>query len=318
MKNNYPDVSITSFWKNFKNRAKNQTWLNPFVLSTILSTLVIMLILFVILVNITVNGWEKLSWEFLSEEPRKGLREGGIFPAIIGTFYLVIVMTILVVPVGVITAIHLHEYAYDGRLTRLIRLAVKNLAGVPAIVFGLFGLGFFIQFLGRGIDGVFYSGELNFGKPAILWSAATLALLTLPVVIVSTEEALRSIPNEIREASYALGATQFQTIWRLILPNSLSGILTGAILAVSRGAGEVAPILFTGAAYYLPKIPTELTDQFMELGYHIFIMSTQSPDVDATLPILYATVLVLLALTFLLNILSIWVRSRVRAKFSRS
>ncbi|HEO65832.1 MAG TPA: ABC transporter permease subunit, partial [Spirochaetes bacterium] len=186
-----------------------------------------------------------------------------------------------------------------------------------AIVFGLFGLGFFIQFIGKGIDGFFFNNELVFGQPAIVWAALTLALLTMPVVIVATEEALRNIPNEIREASYALGATKFQTIVRLVLPNAFSGILTGAILAVSRGAGEVAPILFTGAAYFLPNLPGKLSDQFMELGYHIFVLSTQSPNVDETKPILYSTVLVLLVLTFLLNFAAIIVRYQLRKKFQK-
>ncbi len=252
---------------------------------------------------------------FLTDAPEDGVTHGGIFPAIIGTVLLVFIMTVAVIPIGVITAIYLNEYAGNNRLTRLIRLAVNNLAGVPAIVFGLFGLGFFIQFVGKGIDNVFYGGELNFAQPAILWASLTLALLTLPVVIVSTEESIRAIPSDLREASYALGATKFQTITRVIIPNALSGILTGGILAVSRGAGEVAPILFTGAVYLLPDIPTKLTDQFMELGYHIFIMTSQSPNVEATKPILFATVLVLLVLTFLLNFLAIIVRLRLRKRF---
>jgi phosphate transport system permease protein len=195
----------------------------------------------------------------------------------------------------------------------LIRIAVANLAGVPSIVFGLFGLGFFIGFIGTGIDSVFFAeGRPVWGQPAIIWAAATLSLLTLPVVIISTEEALRTVPVEIKDASYALGATKLQTIRRVILPQSLPGILTGGILAVSRGAGEVAPIMFTGAAYYLPYLPSKLNDQFMELGYHIYVMATQSPDVEATKPILYGTVLVLLVLTFMLNVTAIMIRSRMR------
>ncbi len=256
-------------------------------------------------------------FHFLSNAPSGGMKEGGIFPAIFGTVFLVFIMIIAVVPIGVITAIYLHEYANNNWLTRIIRLAVNNLAGVPSIIFGLFGLGFFIQFIGKGIDGYFFDNQLIFGKPAIVWAALTLALLTLPVVIVSTEEALSSIPKDIREASYALGATKFQTIFKLVLPNSISGILTGSILAVSRGAGEVAPILYTGVSYFLPYRPSALNDQFMELGYHIYVLSTQSPDVSATLPILYATVLVLLVLTFLLNITAIVVRYKLRKKFKR-
>jgi phosphate transport system permease protein len=187
------------------------------------------------------------------------------------------------------------------------------LAGVPSIVFGLFGLGFFIAFVGGGLDSLFSPDEGPvWGQPAIIWASLTLALLTMPVVIVSTEEALRTIPGDLRDASYALGGSKLQTIWRIIIPQALPGILTGSILAVSRGAGEVAPIMFTGAAYYLPNLPTKLNDQFMELGYHIFVMATQSPDIEATKPILYGTVLVLLLLTFALNIVAIVIRSHMR------
>jgi len=193
-------------------------------------------------------------------------------------------------------------------------VAISNLAGVPSIVFGLFGLGFFIGFVGGGIDSVFFADEGPvWGQPAIIWAAATMALLTLPVVIISTEEALRTIPRELKDASYALGATKLQTIRRIVLPQAMPGILTGGILAVSRGAGEVAPIMFTGAAYYLPYLPKKLNDQFMELGYHIYVMATQSPDVEATKPILYGTVLVLLVLTFLLNFAAIIIRYRLRS-----
>jgi phosphate transport system permease protein len=218
------------------------------------------------------------------------------------------------VPLGVLTSIYLFEYARpDSRLARTVNIAVSNLAGVPSIVFGLFGLGFFVQFIGGGIDRLVYGGELVFGQPAIVWAALTLALLTLPVVIVTTGEALRAVPTNSREASLALGATKWQTIWKVVLPQSTAGILTGAILAVSRGAGEVAPIMFTGAAYFLPTLPTKLNDQFMELGYHIYVMSTQSPNVEETKPILFATVLVLLVLTFMLNVAAIGIRARFRA-----
>ena len=213
-------------------------------------------------------------------------------------------------------AIYLQEYTRpEAHITQLIRMAINNLAAVPSIVFGLFGLGFFIGFIGNGIDSIFYSSEGPvWGQPAILWASLTLAVLTLPIVIVSTEEALRTIPCELKEASYALGATKLQTIWRVILPQAMPGILTGAILAVSRGAGEVAPIMFTGAAYYLPYLPGALNDQFMELGYHIYVMATQSPDIEATKPILYGTVLVLLGLTFALNFMAILIRSRLRLR----
>lgn len=284
-----------------------------FVTLTGLAVLVILALLGFILGNIVVNGWSRMSWEFVSANPREGMTEGGIFPAIFGTTLLVLLMTIFVVPLGIMVAIFFSEYAdRTSMLYRWSRSAVDNLAGVPSIVFGLFGLGFFVQFVGRGVDTAFFGKQLHFGQPAILWAALTLAVLTLPVVIVSVEEALRAVPQSFREASYALGATKSQTIFRVVLPDAISGVLTGGILAVSRGAGEVAPILFVGAAYFLPHLPAKLNDQFMELGYHIFVLSTQSPDVEATKPLLYATVFVLLGLTFLLNIIAVLVRARLR------
>ena len=269
----------------------------------------------VILGDIVFHGWHNLSWTFLSAAPAQGMTAGGIFPAIFGTFFLVVLMTLAVMPLGVMTAIYLHEYApKDSPWVRWIRLAIQNLAGVPAIVFGLFGLGFFIEFVGRGIDRVFFGGALTFGQPAILWAALTLALLTLPTVVVATEEAMRAIPMAHREVAFALGATRLQMVRRVVLPQAVGGILTGGILAVGRGAGEVAPILFTGAAYFLPYLPHKLNDQFMELGYHIYVLATQSPDVETTKPILYSTVFVLLALTFGLNFTAIWIRSRIRRR----
>lgn len=281
---------------------------------TLIAVLLIIAMLAVIFGVILFGGVGQVSLNFLSSAPSEGLTAGGIFPAIFGTVSLVMLMVIAVVPIGVCTAIYLQEYTSPtSMITRIVRLSINNLAGVPSIVFGLFGLGFFIGFVGSGIDSVFYnSSDPIWGQPAIIWAALTLSLLTMPVVIVSTEEALRTIPRELREASYALGATKLQTIFRVVLPQAMPGILTGAILAVSRGAGEVAPIMFTGAAYYLPSLPGSLTDQFMELGYHIYVLATQSPDVTGTLPILYATVLVLLILTFLLNFTAIYIRSRMR------
>jgi len=283
---------------------------------TFTAVIIIALILLVIMVNIFWGGIGTINWKFLSHPPENGMESGGIFPAIFGTVALVILMTIAVVPVGVLTAIYLQEYTRpDSVTTRIIRMAINNLAGVPSIVFGLFGMGFFIAFIGSGIDSIFYdSARPVWGQPAIIWASLTMALLTLPVVIISTEEALRTIPHEIKDASYALGATKLQTIIKIIIPQAMPGILTGAILAISRGAGEVAPIMFTGAAYYLPYLPSKLNDQFMELGYHIYVMATQSPDVEATKPILYGTVLVLLVLTFLLNFTAIFIRSRMRSK----
>jgi phosphate transport system permease protein len=196
----------------------------------------------------------------------------------------------------------------------IVRLAIQNLAGVPAIVFGLFGLGFFIEFVGHGIDRVLFAGNRVYGQPAILWAALTMALLTLPTVVVATEEALRAIPASYREVAYSLGATRWQMIRRVVLPQAVGGILTGGILAVSRGAGEVAPVLFTGAAYFLPELPSRLHHQFMELGYHVYALTTQSVDVERTAPILYSTVLVLLMLTFALNFTAIIIRARIRSR----
>lgn len=282
-----------------------------------LCTALILAILFIILGNIVVNGWEGLSWRFVTGSADKDMfdvQKAGLLPMLIGTAARVILMTLFVIPIGVITAVYLIEYARGSSLTtRIIRGAVNNLAGVPSIVFGLFGLGFFINFLGGSLDAAFGSAEPRWGKPAILWASMTLAVMTLPVVIVATEEALKSIEPGLREASLALGATKLETIWKIVLPNALPGILTGAILAVSRAAGEVAPILFTGAAYYMSSLPKSPTDQFMDLGYHVFVLSTQSPNIEKTRPILYATVLVLLLLTLALNLVAIVVRARMRA-----
>lgn len=311
-----------------------------------LSIVLIITILAVIIGNIVIHGAAAVTWEFITQPPRDGLTAGGIMPAIVGTAALVILMSVAAVPLGVATAIYLHEYtpaeglhlawrrfrvskgrpgrrklflrAMSALLATITRSAVANLAGVPSIVFGLFGLGFFIQFIGRGIDAATQpQGEVLWGQGSLLWAACTLALLTLPTVIVATEEALRTVPHDLREASLALGATQWETIRRVVLPGSTSGIMTGAILGISRGAGEVAPILFTGAAYYLPFLPGDVTDQFMHLGYHVLILSTQSPDVEATKPLLYGTVFVLLALTFLLNLAGVIIRSRTRSKVQR-
>jgi phosphate transport system permease protein len=270
----------------------------------------------VILFDVVRGGAGRLSWEFLTAAPDQGMTAGGIFPAIYGTAVMTLLMTVAVMPVGVATAVYLHEYAPPAsRLAGLVRVAVTNLAGVPSIVFGLFGLGFFIQFVGRGMDRAFSEpGVLHYGQPALFWAALTLAVLTLPVVIVSTEEALRAVPRDHRDASLALGGTKSQTLWRVVLPGALPGILTGAILAVARGAGEVAPILFTGVAYFLPDLPRSPFSQFMHLGYHTYVLATQSPDVEATRPLLYATVLVLLALTFALNLVAIAIRTRTRRR----
>ncbi len=280
---------------------------------TALAAASIILILGILLGIISYYGWGKVSWEFLTSPPTHGMTEGGIFPAIFGTAALVVIMSLFVAPAGVLVAVYFSEYADRASwFYRVSRQAVNNLAGVPSIVFGLFGLGFFVQFVGTKIDATFYGGTLRYGQPALIWAALTMAVLTLPVVIVSVEEALQSVPHLYREASYALGSTKSQAVFRVVLPHALPGVLTGAVLAVSRAAGEVAPILFVGAAYYLPHLPTKLSDQFMHLGYHIFILSTQAADVDATKPLLFSTVFVLLAMTFLLNAVAVIIRARMR------
>jgi phosphate transport system permease protein len=279
------------------------------------AVVLILTMLAIIVLDVAKGGAKVISWEFISEAPREGMTAGGIFPAIFGTVITTLLMTVAAVPAGVATAVYLTEYApARSRLARLVQVCVANLAGVPSIVFGLFGLGFFISAVGRAIDRTAYHGESVYGRGCLLWSALTLSILTLPVVVIATEEAIRSVPRELREASLALGATRLQTVLRVVLPEALGGILTGTILAVSRGAGEVAPILFTGVAYYLPYLPTHLNDQFMSLGYHVYVLATQSPDVERTKPLLYGTSLVLLFLTFLLNLVAIAIRSRSRKR----
>jgi phosphate transport system permease protein len=281
--------------------------------ATMASVIIIIAVLLLIIGIIVYQGLGTFSWEFISSFPTDGMTKGGIFPAIIGTFILVVVMSLAAVPFGTITAIYLTEYAKENSsFAAAVRFSVRTLAVVPSIIFGLFGLGFFIQFIGAGADNAFNGGALRWGQPNILWASLTMALLTLPVVIVSVEEALKTVPRELREASLALGATKWQTIKKVVLPGSVSGIMTGTILAVSRGAGEVAPILFTGAAYYLATLPKSMSDQFMNLGYHIYIMSTQSSDVEKTMPIQFATTLVLLMMTVSLNIIAVMIRSRIR------
>ncbi len=268
-----------------------------------------------ILTDIVWFGARTISLKFLTQAPSEGMTGGGIFPAIFGTVLLVFVMTVFLMPFGVMAGIYLAEYApQQSFLTQAIRLAVNNLAGVPSIVFGLFGVGFFIQYIGRGLDQAFRL-DMIFSQPSLLWAGLTLAVLNLPVVIKTSEEAIKAVPSDHREAAYALGATKIQTIWRIVLPQAFSGILTGAVLSISRGAGEVAPIMFTGAAYFLPRLPKLPTDQFMELGYHIYVMSTQSPDIEKTKPILYGTILVLLLLTLTLNAFAIIMRIRYRRRY---
>ena len=272
----------------------------------------------------TLHYFEKL-WEFVSDEPREANTEGGIFPAIFGTVMLVIIMSILVTPLGVIAAVYLREYAKQGLTTRLIRIAVNNLAGVPSIVYGVFGLGFFVYFLGGNIDQLFYPEALpapTFGTPGILWSALTLALLTLPVVIVATEEGLARIPRSVREGSLALGATKAETLWRIVLPMASPALMTGMILAVARAAGEVAPLMLVGVVKLAPSLPLDLNSpfihldrKFMHLGFHIYDVGFQSPNVEAARPLVYATALLLVAVIVTLNLAAIWVRNHLREKY---
>lgn len=297
--------------KRVSNKIKGGLLVGASAFSVVLIVAIVMIVLLVIIIQ----GEDRLTWEFLTTFPENGMTEGGIFPAIYGTALMVLIMTVAAVPFGTFTAIYMSEYARESSfISKSIRFAVRTLATVPSIIFGLFGLGFFIKFVGGGIDNFFLGGELKWAQPNILWASLTMALLTLPVVIVSVEEAIRTVPRELREASLALGATKWQTIRKVVLPGSKAGILTGTILAVSRGAGEVAPILFTGAAYYLATLPVSLSDQFMSLGYHVYIMSTQSANVDETMPIQFATTLVLLLLTFSLNLVAVVIRYRFRKK----
>jgi ABC-type phosphate transport system permease subunit len=358
-----------------------------FISLTGLSAVFIIIFIAYLVIHIFLLGKTSLSWEFLTTPPKDGLTGGGIFPAIVGTSLLVMIMSIIGVPIGTITAIYLAEYAKENSFfTKSIRFAVNTLAGVPSIVFGLFGLGFFIGVVGKQMDVVETNKKLDkmevvfnqksspfaddgmatgieisamlmkddeaywkiqeeqvkllseeygeespipkasaikffrehlqprWGQPSLIWAALTMALLTLPVVIVSVEEAIKTIPRDLREASLALGATKFMTILRVVIPGALPGILTGTILTISRGAGEVAPILFTGVAYYLPDLPNTASSQFMHLGYHIYVLATQSTNVELTKALQYGTTFVLLALTFALNFTAVIIRSKIRTK----
>jgi len=262
--------------------------------------------------------------EFVWDEPRESNTEGGVFPAIFGTVMMVLIMSIMVVPFGVIAALYLREYAKQGPLVRAVRIAVNNLAGVPSIVFGVFGLGFFIYLLGGSIDRLFYAEALpapTYGTGGILWASLTLALLTVPVVIVATEESLSSIPREWREGSLALGATKWETIRKIVLPGALPGILTGMILAMARGAGEVAPLMITGVVKLAPTLPLDahapffhLERKFMHLGFHIYDVGFQSPNVEAAKPMVFMTTLLLIGIILLLNLTAIVVRNRLRSR----
>lgn len=265
-------------------------------------------------------------WSFVSNEPREANTEGGIFPAIFGTFIMTLLMSIAVTPFGVLAAIYLREYAKQGLFVRMVRISVNNLAGVPSIVFGVFGLGFFVYFVGGSIDDLFFHDKLptpTFGTGGILWAALTLALMTVPVVIVATEEALAAVPRGVREGSLALGASKWQTIARCVLPASAPGILTGLVLAMARGAGEVAPLMLVGVVKLAPSLPVDhlapfvhLDRKFMHLGFHIYDLGFQSPDSDAAKPMVFATTLFLILLVVLLNLGAIIIRERLRKKYA--
>jgi phosphate transport system permease protein len=263
--------------------------------------------------------------EFLTDEPREANTEGGIFPAIFGTVMMVLLMSVFVTPFGVIAAVYLREYARQGIVTRAIRIAVNNLAGVPSIVYGVFGLGFFIYIIGAEVDQLFYPEALpapTFGTPGLLWASLTLALLTVPVVIVATEEGLARIPRSVREGSLALGATKFETLWRVVLPMASPAMMTGLILAVARAAGEVAPLMLVGVVKLAPSLPLDgnypylhLDQKFMHLGFHIYDVGFQSPNIEAARPLVFATALLLVIVIAGLNLSAVALRNRLREKF---
>jgi phosphate transport system permease protein len=263
-----------------------------------LATAVVVVPVALIIWLILSRGWSALSWNFLFTMPADGMRAGGIFPAIVGTFYLVIVSIAFALPVGVLAAIYLHEYARENLLTRIINLAIVNLAGVSSVVYGLFGLSLFVIFLRFGVS--------------IISGALTLGIMTLPVIITTTREALRAVPRSYREVSFSLGASRWQTVRHAVLPSALPGILTGAILSVGRVAGETAPILFTVAAFYLPRLPRTPLDQAMALPYHLYVISTQIPNIPENYR--YGTALVLILLVLAVNITAVVIRSRHRKK----
>ncbi|MFH1259685.1 MAG: phosphate ABC transporter permease PstA [Elusimicrobiota bacterium] len=265
-----------------------------------LAAILVLLILGVVIWDIASKGTKVINWEFLTGFPRQGMTEGGIFPAIFGTVFVTIITTLFSIPLGVCSAIYLSEYAQENKLTKVIRASIKNLAGVPSIVYGLFGVALFVQ-------------GLHFG-PSVLAAGLTLGLLTLPWIIATSEEALKTVPQSYREGSLALGATKWQTIRTNVLPSAFPGILTGAILGLSRAAGETAPILFTGAAFFTPRLPGSLFDQFMALPYHLYVLSTQHQSIEQVRPLAYATALVLIVLVFALNLSAIILRYRMRKK----
>lgn len=263
--------------------------------------IIVVSILILIIFDIVSKGAEVISWEFITEMPRNGMTEGGIYPAIIGTFYVTLITAVISIPLGMFAAIYLNEYARKGFLTRLIRMAIRNLSGVPSIVFGLFGVAFFVQGMGFGTS--------------IISAGLTLALLTLPVTITASEESLKTVPKSYRDGALALGATKWQSIRTNVLPAAVPGMLTGSILGLSRAAGETAPILFTGAAFFLPHLPNSPLSQFMALPYHLYILATQHHAIEKVRPIAYGTALVLITLVFIMNLAAIILREKFRKKY---
>lgn len=249
---------------------------------------------------ILLNGVTAISWEFLTESPRDSMTAGGVFPAIVGTAALAVGAMLAAFPLGVAAAVYLSEYARAGRLTRIVRLGINNLAGVPSVVFGLFGLAFFVTYLGLGVS--------------LLSGVLTLAALVLPVIIGTAEEALKAVPQTYREASLGLGATKWQTVWRVVLPAALPGMLTGSILGLSRAAGETAAIMFTAAVYFRPDLPRSLLDSVMALPYHIYVLATAGTEIDKTRPLQYGSAVVLIILVMGMNLLAIWWRARLQKR----
>lgn len=290
----------------FTRAAKSKEWRGTEVIGLWflrLSLAVVILILGFILLDILSKGSAVINWEFLTASPRSGMTEGGIYPAIIGTLLVTLVTIAFAGPLGVAAAIYLNEYAVQGVLTRLVRMALRNLAGVPSIVFGLFGMAVFVKYLGFG--------------PSVLAAGMTLGLLTLPVTVTAAEEALVTVPRSYREGSFALGATRWQVVRTVVLPRALPGILTGTVLGLARAAGETAPILATGAAFFLPFLPDSLKSQFMALPYHLFVLSTQHHAISKVRPIAYGTALVLVVIIFLLNLVAVLVRNYYRRRVAR-
>lgn len=277
-------------------RKKQSFWFFLFRMAAMINALA----LFIIVFFMVSRGWRAISWEFLTQAPREAMTQGGIFPCIVGTLSLSLGAILVALPIGVASAIYLNEYAKPGRLLRVIRLGINNLAGVPSIVFGLFGLAFFCVVLGMGVS--------------IAAGALTLGVMSLPVIIGATEEALKSVPNTYREASLGLGATKWQTIYRVVLPSAMPGILTGSILGLSRAAGETAPIMFTGAVFFTPNLPATVFDEVMALPYHIYVLATAGTNIEQTRPLQYGTSLVLISLVLGMNLVAILYRSRLRRK----